>query len=117
MAYNLASFKNSRNYPRPATTSAVTSDLTVGGNGGAPTLIVPLNPNLTYVTVYNLDPANTLNYYYQAAGAPPPTTAQILAEGFPLIAGAAVGLESPQAVWAVSQVPATIKIALDEGSG
>jgi hypothetical protein len=118
MGYNLASFKNSRNYPRPATTSAVTSDATVNANTApAPSLIIPLNPNLTYATLYNRHATDSFKYYYQAAGATPPSVATVLAEGFEIVAGAAIDLESPQAVWAVSTTANPIPIDIDEGSG
>lgn len=119
MGYNLASFKNSRNYPRPATTTATTSDAIIVGSAG-PLGIVPLlaaNPNITYVTLYNRSPTDAFKYYYQHAGDPIPTIAQILANGFEIIAGAAIDLESPEAVWAVSETVNPIPVDIDEGNG
>lgn len=63
-----ASFKNSRIFPRPATTSADTGEVAVAiiGGGASPngnTAIRAANPNRTYLTLFNFGP-NPLRIAY-----------------------------------------------------
>jgi hypothetical protein len=125
VAFDLASFKNSREYARKATTTAVTDEMLVNGNGALlPSLIAPADPNRTYITLRNLNsstsyPAGTsgIKYFYQHALDPAPTIAQILSEGFELDAGEAIDLESPESVWAVSLTVTAVPVVLDTGTG
>lgn len=116
MAFDLASFKNSREYARKATTQAVTNDIVVANNAGPPTLIVPADVNRTYATIRNLHATDSMTYGY-ATGGVPPTLAFLLADGFELKAGEAIDLESPEAVYAVSQTANPIPIDTDLGVG
>jgi len=118
MGFNLASFKNSRSYPRPATTTAVTEDVTVVGSAGP--LLVPLlvaDLNRVYATIYNRHATDAFKFAYQHPGDPAPTIAFILAEGFEVIAGAAYEIADPEACWAVSTTVNPIPVDLDIGSG
>lgn len=118
MGVNLASFKNSRNYPRPASTRGLTQILTVVNNAALnPSNILLNDPNRNYAEVYNRHATDTMKYFYQNPGDPNPTVAQILANGFDLIHGAAFEIDVPVAVWAVSTTINPIPIDLDIGSG
>jgi hypothetical protein len=125
VAFDLASFKNSREYARKATTTALTSQLVVAGNLAAgPTLIAFPDNNRTYLTLRNLNSsksfplgADGLKYFYQKSGDPNPTIAQILANGFELDPGDAIDMESPEATWAVSMTANPVPITIDVGDG
>jgi hypothetical protein len=119
-ANNLASFPNSRINPTPATSSAVQTETVAPANTfvGPLPVLVPANPNRTYLTIYNNDPTNGLKFVNVANGGPAPTAAFVLANGFTLIPGAAYEVDTPEAVYAVSVTAAPCTpIDLDEGSG
>jgi|WetSurMetagenome_2_1015567.scaffolds.fasta_scaffold31469_2 hypothetical protein len=118
MGVNLASFKNSRNYPRPATTSAATTEQTVVGSAGPLGLpLLAADPNRTYAEIYNRHATDSFKFAYQDNGAPVPTIAQILATGFEVIAGAAYEIDAPTTVWAVSTTVNPIPVDVDKGVG
>lgn len=120
MGVNLASFKNSRQYPRQATTQGTTSDITVLADTTPDPLVTPLLPvseNRTYATVYNRHATDSFKFVYRKSGDPIPLVASILATGFEVIAGAAYEIDSPQEVWAISTTGNAIPVDLDVGTG
>lgn len=118
VAFDLASFKNSREYARKATTTATTSDITIAANTALlPTLLMAVDTNRTYATLYNRHATDSFKYFYRHATDPAPTVAQILAEGFEIIANGAIDLESPEEVWAVSTTVNPIPADMDIGDG
>ena len=125
MAFDLASFKNSRDYPRKATTSSSTVISTVVGNG-APnaTKILDVDGNRTYSTLRNMNgtkdfPAgvDAMKYMYRHAGDAVPTVVQILANGFILDPKEAFDLESPEELYGVSTTVNAVPYNLDRGVG
>lgn len=117
MGVNLASFKNSRISPTPATTAATQLELVVPANTfvGTLTPVVPANVHRTYLTIYNRSTTSSFKYLNYTGLGPVPTVAQILANGFEIIAGAAYEVDSPEAVFAVSTTAATVNVDTDEG--
>lgn len=119
MGVNLASFPNSRINPTPATSLAVQSVVTVPANTASDPLthIVAANPNRTYLTIYNTHATDSMRFMNYTGSGAIPTKAQILANGFLLIAGAAYEIDTPEAVFAISTTASTIPLDLEEGSG
>lgn len=103
-----ASFKNSRIYPRAATLSAVTSVVSVPAGG---TVVIPANPNRTYLSLLNEDAASDIRYGY------PGTVVPVSVNGFRISAGLGVDIESPEAVTIANASGAPINVSVDEGSG
>ena len=117
MAFDLASFKNSRVYGRKATTSASTADLVINAIAGPPTLILAADLDRTYGTLENLHATDSMKYMYRASGAAIPTIAQILANGFELLAGVGVDTESPEELYGLSTTVNPIPVDIDQGRG
>jgi hypothetical protein len=108
--YNEASFKNSRVASRAPTTTANTYQITV--NSLAPnTLIAPLTPNRTYITIRSTATSAGDDIRYDYFDNP-----LMLSEGFLLKAGEACDLESPQAIFARGTASPVI-CTVDEGEG
>lgn len=59
-----ASFPNSRNKPRPATTSAITYQVTLADFTQPLTLVATATSNRTYIILKNLDLVNNFWYVY-----------------------------------------------------
>lgn len=59
-----ASFPNSRNKPRPATTSAITYQVPLVDYSFPPTLVAQATSNRTYIILKNLDLSNNFWYIY-----------------------------------------------------
>ena len=117
MSYNLASFKNSRIYGRKATTSALTTTAVVANSAGPISLVDAANVDRTYLTLENNHATDALRYGY-ATGGTAPTLAYLLASGMLLVAGAvAADLETPEAIYAVSETLNTIPVTIDKGQG
>lgn len=111
----LASFPNSRNFPRPATKIANT--FTAVLPVGVSTSVIPANQNRTYATLRNDSAVDDLRFYYRHAGDPAPTLADILNDGFLLEAGDAYQIDSPEEIYAATNGGAPISLSIDEGEG
>lgn len=107
--YNEASFKNSRIASRAPTTTANTYERTI--SSGSNTLIAPLTPNRTYITIRSTATTAGDDIRYDYFDNP-----AILTEGFLLKAGEACDLESPQPIFARS-VASPVLCTIDEGEG
>lgn len=108
--YNEASFKNSRVSARAPTTEANTYQLTVA-IGSPNTLIAPMTPNRTYITIRSTATTAGDDIRYDYFDNP-----NMMSEGFLLKAGEACDLESPQAIYARAVVSPVI-CTVDEGEG
>lgn len=103
----LASFQDSRQRPRKATTTAKTYQMNVPDTV---TSIRPANANRTYLTLRNESLGVDMRYAYSAADLP--------GNGFLVRFGEAVDIESPQEIFAISTIAGQIiPISMDEGSG
>ena len=107
--YNEASFKNSRVSARAPTTTANTYQVTVAL--GANTLIAPLTPNRTYITLRSTATTASDDIRYDYFDNP-----NMLTEGFLLKAGEACDLESPQTIFARATANPVL-CTVDEGEG
>lgn len=106
----LASFQDSRNKPRKATSSAVVYNVNVGD---VVTLLRPANPNRTYLTIRNESIGIDMRYSYSNNPADLNST-----KGFLIRFGESVDVESPQPIYSVCVVAGqTVDICMDEGSG
>jgi hypothetical protein len=114
----LASFKNSRIYGRKATTTALTSAVSVGANTDpTATLLFSADPNRTYAQARNLHSSDAMFYGYAVLGVPP-TVAFLLSEGQELKAGEVTNdLEDPEAIYAISATGNVIPCRCDKGTG
>ena len=108
--YNEASFKNSRVAARAPTTTANTYQMTVA-SGSLNTLIAPLTPNRTYITIRSTATTAGDDIRYDYFDNP-----NMLTEGFLLKAGEACDLESPQAIYSRA-VASPVLCTVDEGEG
>lgn len=99
----LASFKNSRDYPRKATQSAVTNSIPVAV---ASFVTIPANINRTYLTVRDESGSDNIRYSYPLSTNP-----------FLLYGKEAADLESPEAVTIFNVGAAPLNVSVDEGSG
>lgn len=119
MGVNLASFPNSRINPTPATSDARQKTYVAPANTVLDPLVpvIATNANRTYLEVYNRSATDSFKFMNQKSGDPVPTKAQILADGFEVIAGAAYEIETPQNVYAVSTTANPVIFDTDEGSG
>lgn len=117
MAFNYASFKNSRVEPTPATTASVQSEVTAPADtsGDPVPVLFPANLQRTYLTLENLHATDTFRFLNYSGSGPIPTKAQILARGFVVPAGTAYEVDSPEAVYALSTTANPIPISADEG--
>ena len=115
MGVNLASFPNSRIQPTPATSLADQAELS--GPPAPGVLIIPANANRTYLTIYNRSGTDSFKFLNYSGVGPAPTAANILADGFEIIAGAAYEVDTPEATYIVSTTAAPVPIDTDEGSG
>jgi hypothetical protein len=118
MGYNLASFKNSRISPTPATTQATQENLTVLPNTTADPLPVfyPANPQRTYLELENLSTTDGFQFVNYSGSGPIPTVAEIQANGFLVGPGVAYEIDSPEAVYALSTTAAPVPVDSDEGN-
>lgn len=96
----LASFKNSRVYPRSPTVAADTNvfETQDAGSGGSPngnTIARPANPNRTYLQLRNESLTQSLRYGYE-------DRVDLEDTGFLLKAGEAVIIDSPQEIYTVT---------------
>jgi hypothetical protein len=119
MGVNLASFPNSRISPTPATSAAVQEVYTALPNTtpDPQAVLIPANPNRTYLTVYNRHPTDSCKFMNYSGSGPIPTASSIETEGFELIAGAAYEIDTPEATYALSTTVNPIPLDTDEGSG
>jgi hypothetical protein len=108
--YNEASFKNSRVASRAPTTTANTYQETIN-LGPLNTLIAPLTPNRTYITIRSTATTSGDDIRYDYFDNP-----NMLTQGFLLKAGEACDLESPQAIYARA-VANPVLCTIDEGEG
>lgn len=109
-----ASFKNSRIYPKPATTSADTGTFITqpAGAGGSPngnTIARPPNPFRVYLSLRNTSPTDDMRYGYE-------DRASLNVDGFLLKALEAVDIQSPGEIYTVS-LGGPIATDWDEGNG
>jgi hypothetical protein len=111
----LASFPDSRTYPRPATSFAITSTGLIPV--GVVTYGIVGDTNSTYVTVRNNSAIDDMYFYYVDVGSPAPLLADILADGFLLEAGDAYEIESKQDVYFATNGGAPVPFNLDHGFG
>jgi len=111
----LASFPDSRTYPRPATSFAVTSSGVVPV--GVVTPVISGDDNTTYVTIRNISGVDDLFFFYKDVGSPPPLLADILNDGMLLEAGDAYEIESKQDVYCATNGGAPVMFRLDHGFG
>lgn len=118
MGVNLASFKNSRISPTPATTAATQTALVVPSNATVDPVPVlyPANPHRTYLELENLDAVNGFRFMNYSGSGPIPLAADILANGFFVGPGVAYEIDSPEAVYALSVAAATVAVDADEGN-
>jgi hypothetical protein len=115
-AYNLASFPNSRIYPRAATTRVVSGpDVSVlpettGPSPGGNTQIAPVNLNRTYFTIYNTGPdALRIN----RDDAPITFAAEI---GFLIPADGTYDCEGPEPIYGATVAAGTADVSTEEGT-
>lgn len=113
----LASFKNSRVYPRPATIAADTGifDTLAAGLGGSPngnTIARPANDNRTYLSLRNESTTLAIRYGYE-------DRVSLEFDGFLLLPGQAIDIESPQEIYTVLDAGGvgTAQTGWDEGVG
>lgn len=111
----LASFPDSRQYPRPATKTAVTSSGVIPV--GLVTPIILGDDNTTYVTIRNISAIDDMYFFYKDVGSPAPLLADILNDGMKLEAGDAYEIESKQDVYAATNGGAPVMFRLDHGFG
>lgn len=111
----LASFPDSRTYPRPATKYAVTSSGVTPVGIVTPT--ISGDDNTTYVTLRNISTVDPLFFYYKNVGDPAPSLADVINDGFLLDAGDAYQIESQQDVYTATNGGAPVLFRLDHGFG
>lgn len=103
----LASCVDSRTKARKTTTSAKTYVLNVTDTA---TVVRPININRTYLSLRNLSAGVAIRYAYSLA--------DLTTNGFLLNFGESVDLESPDAIYAKSDVVGqVVPVCVDEGSG
>jgi len=110
----LASFPNSRNYPRTATKVAENLAGTIVANDV--TKILNGDENSTYATLRSNGSADTVYIYYVNVGEPPPSVIDILTLGMLVQPYDGYEIESKQDVYASSAV-ADVDYRIDNGKG
>jgi hypothetical protein len=111
----LASFPDSRTYPRPATKYAVTSAGIIPV--GVVTPVISGDDNTTYVTIRNISLVDDLYFFYKDVGTAAPSLSDILNDGMKLEAGDAYEIESKQDVYCATAGGAPVLFRLDHGFG
>lgn len=118
MGVNLASFKNSRSYPRPAATQGDTIVATAPNNTTAPSKILDFDSNRVEAQVYNRHATDAMKFIYQNKTTDPvPTLADFAAKGFTVKAGDSYSIDLPVAVWALSTTVNDVPLEIDVGTG
>lgn len=111
----LASFSNSRVFPRPAT-----SDATTGSGSVNPTEVVKAieqNENMTYATIRNIHPTQNLYYTYRFTEEDAPTHEDIVTDGFILEAGDSYDIEAKKDLYITTVGDEAVPYRLDVGEG
>lgn len=116
MGIDLASFKNSRLYPRDAGTDGTTVQGVSPTNAGPVAQLLPQDDNRTVATIRNLHATDTLMVAWATTGVPP-TLPFILANGFPLKAGEAFDFKNTQALYCASSTANAIPYAIEKEVG
>jgi hypothetical protein len=111
----LASFSNSRVFPRPATSNATTGSGSV--NEGEVVKAIVENENMTYATLRNISETQSIYYVYRLSTDPAPAAPDIVADGMVLEAGDSFDIEAKRDVYVTTVGPDPVPYRLDIGEG
>lgn len=111
----LASFSNSRVFPRPATSDGVTGSGSVNPNEVVKA--IEANENMTYVTFRNISETDQLYYTYRWPDEDEPTSAEIVENGMVLGAGDSYDMEAKKDVYVTTVGENPVPYRFDKGEG
>jgi hypothetical protein len=111
----LASFSNSRVFPRPATSDATTGSGSV--ESGAVVKAIEQNENMTYATFRNISETQPIYYVYRFTEEEVPTAEEIIEEGMVLEAGDSYDIEAKKDLYITTVGGDSAPYRLDIGEG